>query len=390
MLDDVYIGPAPSRPVRVSAPFTDQSTFLFMPNGVVETYCNRSGALHFGPAADRAPYQYLLTNTINITGPTTTIQFDLTVGCLGRDLSSTPFAIDVLYTDDAGVGTASPPTTRSGPWRYALSAVCSRVGSCTTGPLAPPPANVSSTGNVSYGTATSGGQLFSLDYTSDPWNRAWTRITFSVALPPNIARRFRFVAQRAAGATTDWAISNLYIGSDCGGCGGRGTCQPSGCACDTGTFYNTATQTCDIVSAPTSLLERFDSSTLSSSLWSVASGGAVSSAYVVSGAAAFYFTGSNTRRLVTADLDTRTATTAQFSLRLASPSSPVVFLYSLDAGLTWINILTSVAQTTSATGFYAVPLPAAARALGVRFMWWQPVYSAAGNDFWVSVDSVGL
>jgi hypothetical protein len=365
--------------------FSDPDAISLIAGGSDQAYCGRSSALRF---AGTALPQMIETADVALSSDSV-LFFELTAGC------GTPapaiFVVDVMYADDYGLVTA----TNFGPsvtWQYITPSFCDPTISvgCQNWTGLPPPVYIS--GTSLFNTAFSGSIFSSLDVTTDPLasgSSNWTRV--ALPLPPSTraGRRYRISVQTTSGSRSDWAIANFWLGAGCGGdCGGRGICVAGACVCDAGFALNGSSCVVDGIML-TELRESFDSGPLSPQRWMSLRGGVVGgtvggSPVLASGPVlSFSALNSGSRRVITVDMDTRSAQVVQFYFyQVLTGVRSVVVSFSADGGRTWQRL-----ATMTASDHFAVPLPAAAQAVGVRFMWWQPNFRLDGSsslDLWVS------
>lgn len=372
--------------------------FGFTPNGVFEPYCGRNQTVHFTGSTG---FQYVETTEVSI-GTGAFIQFDLNTGCSG-----TPnlFTVELQFAnrDGSNGGLSSALAVGSGsPWQYVLPTQCNPgtgSGTCTSWTWGEPGYSYSAGSTVpSYGSWTGGSVFSSLDYSVSYWRTAtWTRVTLPLPATSTAGgRRYRLIVQRSGGS--EWAVSNLYIGSGCPyGCGGRGLCVGGQCVCD-GNAVLSGTTCVAAGSLPTELRETFEESILRTR-WLIISGGSLYSAVVVGAASqSMYFPGTlnppamqfSSRRLVTVDMDTRNATYVEYVLYTTAYSASyaqISLSFSVDGGLSWQLLSGSGATTSSSNRLqkFSVQLPVEAQQLGCRFQWWQPQYDSASSSGWVSL-----
>ncbi|PSR02856.1 MAG: hypothetical protein BRD50_06780, partial [Bacteroidetes bacterium SW_11_45_7] len=138
---------------------------------------------------------------------------------------------------------------------------------------------------------------------------------------------------------------------------------------------------------------------IDSSNWSSIQGGsAASGCGTVSGANALYFDGSNTREVITKDLNVSGDGLITFHLKIgtgggscesADNGEEVALAYSTDGGATWSNI--NVYDTDNYPSFALVQevIPQSARTSSTRFRWRQLSNSGSGFDHW-AVDDVAV
>ena len=255
-----------------------------------------------------------------------------------------------------------------------------------------------------------GAQFLSIDYGTSFWRTgSWTRVTLPLPAQTGAGeRRYRVVVQRPGAVVADWGIANLYMGSGCVlGCGGRGRCLTNGtCSCDSGAVFNGTTCVASEGLAQ-EFRETFDAAVLTSN-WLTISGGSVVGSPVLTAGQNMAFPSSTastsqsaSRRMVTVDLDLRNATFVEFYLMTAAMTTTyssaasgyvnnnqvqVTVSFSVDAGMTWRLLGFSGMPLTSLQRMmpFVYQLPAAARVLGCRLQWWQPLYSTPMADGWVS------
>jgi hypothetical protein len=357
----------------------DASVFVSFPNGAFQPYCGRNNTMVFTGSTG---YQYIDTVPINVTG-NGFVQFDLNMGC--GVANPNPFMVELQYSNRLGSDGTGPVSNqvRSGTaWQYVLPGQCNpAVGGagCTTWAFVEPPGSWTGSAFSYGGTSWSGGSVFfSNDYIADFWgNPRWGRVTLPLPAGVPAGQRLRVIAQRYNSAT-QWAISNLYVGSSDFGCvdacGGRGSCRSGLCVCDPGSTL--ARGTCVPVGGILELKETFESALLPIR-WSFIGGGTLSTVVTVTSGRNLYFSGLSTRRLVTVNMDTTFATFIQCSLSFGpfiSTTSDVVLSYSTDGGRTWVFLGSYIT-----TGTYGIPLPPGAMQVGVRFQWWQPTYATSSN-----------
>ena len=352
---------------------------MFTPNGLFEPYCGRSNSVHFTGSSG---LQFLETNSLNITGGI--IQFDINTGC---GLSTeTEFTVELTYTNNWGSNSGDPSSLTSRTvWPILNPAQCNPTSSGCTSWTAMPPPGAFTSGIWYFYNAWAGGSIYySGDFRQNlPGSYDWTRVTLPVPSGPVAGgRRFRFNVVRN-GVASEWAISNLYIGTGCvGGCSGRGRCVDGSCICDPG--FTLAGPTCvPAVQLATSLRDSF-ADPLSPLQWLTVTGGSRSNGVTntfISGISSLYFAGTGTRRAVTVDLDTTVAEFMDFILLYLDNQYDVVVAFSNDGGQTWNSITSTINQAQGTSVSYAVALPLAARTPATRFMFWQPLYVSASDAF---------
>ena len=355
----MYIGPDLSpRPTTIVQSFNNSTllnstNFVFSPNSAVETVCGQP-ALHFTGSSGM---QYLETNYVSLAGTTNFIQFSFTAGCSGSAISD--FTIALQYSDDGGYN-----------WADVLLPQCN---------------------GCSQWFWVGGSRFRSLDYA-----KGWTRVTIPLGSQP-ANRRYQWT--RVSTPTADWALADIYMGSECPtGCAGRGLCNPGGvCTCDAGFVSSGNTCVAD-GTQPQELRETFESNILPSK-WPVMIGGsqATTCGTVVSGNS-MVFNQAGTRVAVTTDLNTVNARYIEMAVVLGTSSGNCIFTTTSGR-----NVIVGYSSSTynwtlinSATidyynGFRGSPsritfaIPAAARGPSVRFIIFQTAGSAANADVYVSI-----
>jgi hypothetical protein len=353
----------------------DPAAFVSAPNGAFVQFCGRPALVFNGTSLP----QYIDTVGINTTAGSF-IQFDLCTSC-GVAGSGTN-TVELQMVDNYGATTTPIGvylSSVSTPWR-ALATQCNMLtnSSCRAWAGTSTPFFF----NNAW-TFTGNSVLLSADYGADYFGlSSWTRVVFPLSPSSQPGRRYRIAG------TGLFAISNLYIGAECPlACGGRGNCVNGACVCDAGATRVGAT--CLPLSAPTELSESFDGPILNTR-WSVISGATLSSVIVVGAQRALSFGLGVTRRLVTVDLDLREASFVEFLIYQENTiGTNFIFVsFSTDAGATWQSV-GSTNTAVSTTQMYVFPLPPAARVLGCRIQWWQPLYDL-GSDLWVRLGCVDI
>lgn len=308
------------------------------------------------------------------------ITFDISTGCSG--VASGSFGVYLQYVDSATAPFPAAPSTALPLPACVSAATCSMIAPWS---FFSPPGTFSVNG-FNYNNAPQQVWFHSADYAS-----GWTHINVSMPAA-NVVRRFRLVSILATGINGTWGVANVLatpLSSTClGACGGRGVCQPdTSCACDAGFTFSGGTCVPSAALA-TVLREDFETPLLPAS-WATISGSAkVSTTTVVLGTASLYFSGGLTRRAVTAPLDTRAALYVQCSLNqyLSNAVENFMIAFSANNGASWTEIASSALLQASAATFgeYIVALPPAAQTPATSFMFWQPLYTSATQDTWVS------
>jgi hypothetical protein len=358
----------------------NSNQFIFAPSGNLTSYCG-SRALAFNGSTG---IQALESNTLSHPN-NSFIHFELNTGCTGS--GSVSFDVE-LQLADGSAETMGADLTSGAPWSIPGPPLCNPADNSNVCPSwvgLQPPLSIAANGAITWGWSTVGPVFFNKDSSVDYWGRpVWTRISLPAPPMTTRTRRYRLVAQRPFGLTT-WAVRNLYIGTGCSpNCGGRGSCIGGVCVCDANAFA--ANGTCLLSPGAPNLIRESFNSEPSPTLWSSILGG-LWGTYTGSVGRGMMFLGLDSRRIVTVDLDTRFAEFIQFTTTAAWATfgRDYVLAYSRD-GMNWNAIGTSLALTVSVgTGQYVYVIPPQARALGVRFTWWQPVYATStGTDRWVS------
>ncbi|XP_050414411.2 reelin isoform X2 [Patella vulgata] len=330
----------------------DDSTWLMYPGGVVEPVCQSDvNALHF---KEKEKMRYAISSDVSLVEGSY-LQFDLAMGC---DKPEHCFSIYLQFSFDMGK-----------TWSL-LQPACI-------------PSNIDCS---SYFTSSI--------YQSDVYNN-WNRITMVI---PYYARskstRFRWLQPDDFNPSDTWALSHLYIGTECSKmCNGRGRCSNSTCVCDD----NWEGEDCSQPVSPLLqiLVEDFTDATDPDNWLKVVGGEVASPCYYVAAGKALHFTGSCNRLLMTRDLDLRDSKFIQFYFMFGCNASPVsrnesVLLdYSTDAGITWLPITELYFNLYSSPSFISIKIPKAAKKNGVRIRWWQPENQGKLLSDWL-LDSVRI
>lgn len=117
-----------------------------------------------------------------------------------------------------------------------------------------------------------------------------------------------------------------------------------------------------------------------------------------------YFNGSGARHAITAPIDATNCGNIDYCLYIgntgsafpcgnASTGEDVRLQYSIDGGITWVNIITHNQSSWDLNNFFqcfSQPMPAAAQTASTQFRWVQPTFTGCnGCDNW-SLDNVNI
>ncbi|KAL8563520.1 hypothetical protein ACOMHN_064345 [Nucella lapillus] len=225
-------------------------------------------------------------------------------------------------------------------------------------------------------------------YSSD-LHAGWNRVT--IILPERArskSTRFRWVQPVGFEQQESWALSHLYIGSQCPGlCTGHGRCDANACLCDEGWEGND----CSVSTSPlpTLLTEDFNDDYDEENWVKVIGGKVTKPCRVLSAGEALHFTGGCTRMLESRDLNLTKSMLVQFYFMFGCTVTPVgrdqgVLLdYSPDGGITWEPLAELYYNLYRTPTFISVKLPPGAKKQSTRFRWWQPEHGGPQMGDWI-------
>ena len=238
------------------------------PNGHSGSYCQRPGVFVFDVSLGYQGLRSLKSQPLDLrlSLPSGSfIQFWLNIGCGANQGSSSAYDVQLKYS----VGGSS----------FQLVQSACLYGSCTTSEYQ---------SSSSYGWS-----LFT----------SWRRVTVPLPSAALSAYTVFHWSQSSFTSSSSWAIDGVYVGNECPNmCSGHGNCTAQGvCRCDSGF---TGPSCAPGTPLPKQLSDDFSSGGLSSSIWSVVSGGGVGTlCSTVSSGQSLYFSGSGTRLAETLDMD---------------------------------------------------------------------------------------
>ncbi|XP_071486224.1 reelin-like [Diadema antillarum] len=223
----------------------------------------------------------------------------------------------------------------------------------------------------------------------------WNRVT--IPLPQytrSKSTRFRWSQPPRFDPGHVWALSNVYIGSECNDlCSGHGSCSVGSCVCDRGWGGPSCRRPLSRLGQ--SLRDTFSTNLVSlASHWSKVNGAVISDLCgPVASGTYLHFRESCTRQLITSDLDLTSADYIQFYFRFGCLGAPsdrdegVLLEYSVDGGISWRLITELYHHQYQQATFVSLTLPLEARYNGTRLKWWQPTHGGLNNADW-AIDNV--
>ncbi|XP_041459310.1 reelin-like [Lytechinus variegatus] len=326
--------------------------WLISPGSTMGQVCDVThNALHF---ASNEQMRYTITSDVMVTDHTF-LQFDIALGCNQQESC---YGILLEYSLDMGK-----------TWNPLLTECFPSQVECT-------------------------GYHMRSVYLADIYY-GWNRVTLPL---PQYTRskstRFRWSQPPRFDPGHEWALSNVYIGSECSDmCNGHGQCSSGICICDQGWTGPSCQR--PSVRLPQSLRDTFSAQPVSGrGHWSKVIGAMTSeSCGPVASGTYLHFTKSCSRQLVTSDFDLTHADYIQFYFRFGCLNPPqhrdegVLLEYSLDGGITWTLLLELYHHQYQRATFVSLPLPPEARHNGTRLKWWQPSHSGPDTADW-AIDNV--
>ncbi|XP_022095907.1 reelin-like [Acanthaster planci] len=327
--------------------------WLLSPGGVMEQVCDSGvNALHF---SSNDLMRYMVSTDIMVTEQSF-LQFELAMGCTR---SNQCYSINLEYSLDMGKH-----------WQLVYGACLPSDVDCSS----------------YHPSSQLGADVYA----------GWNRVV--MPLPPHTrskSTQFRWRQPTGFEPSSTWALSYVYIGSECSTmCTGHGRCNAGYCVCDA-SWQGPACEL-PIRPLPQQVREPFSHQPVvaEGGVWLNVNGGMVSSACgPVASGKALHFTGACTRQLTTTDLDLSRGSQVQFYLRYGCLSLPtqrshnVLLQYSIDGGVHWTLLSELHYSRYSMSSFVTITLPTAARTIGTRFSWWQPNHPGLNQADW-AVDNI--